>query len=196
MWCQGPVKSLLLIFLANISQWTQFFVDVYVTEDGSATPCFADNKTSIDKCYAATVFEAVRPYCHPIELEYSLLCMIFLAELWPAPQQNQNSNRELITIQESRSIGSWSTSAEDDTSQAPTQSINNGEHSNDIEQLMPGNTLNSCFSYSAIYVVLGILIFAPKFVFGFLSKPESKSIKNNSYSDIPFYSKSSLPEMF
>ncbi|CAC5406612.1 unnamed protein product [Mytilus coruscus] len=146
--------SLLLIFLANISQWTQFFVDVYVMEGVAATPCFADNKTSIDnKCYAATVFEAVRPYCHPIELEYSLLSMLFLAELWPSAAQNKSSNDELISVQESQSIESRSISTGDDTSQAPTNSISNEENSNDIELLMPEKTFDSFSSYPVICIL-------------------------------------------
>lgn len=121
--------------------------------------------------------------------------MIFSAELWPAPAQNQSSNNELITIQESRSIVSCSTSTGDDTSQAPTRSITNGENLNDIELLMPEKSFNSFSSYSVICVVTGISVCAPNFVFGFLSKSENISKANISDSDIPIYSKSSLAEL-
>ncbi|OPL33827.1 hypothetical protein AM593_05880, partial [Mytilus galloprovincialis] len=125
-------------------------------EGEAATPCLADNKTSIDnKCYAATVFEAVRPYCHPIELEYSLLSLLFLAELWPVPVKSKSSNDELISMQDIDSIGPSSISTRDDTSTAPTNSINNEENSNDIELhlLMPENTVDSFSSYPVICIL-------------------------------------------
>ncbi|CAC5381044.1 unnamed protein product [Mytilus coruscus] len=181
------------------NKWTQFFVDVYVTAEENVTPCSADNRTSIDnKCYAAEVFEVVRPYCHPIELEYSLLSMIFLAELWPAQKQSKHLSSDLERGHENRSVTTDFASIVDSISQPLEHSIAIEEftnNSNDRENLLFLGLENSFSSYSVICVVSGILFCAPKFVIGFLLKSESKSPSNYSNFEIQIYTKSSIIEL-
>lgn len=191
--------SLLLIFLANISQWTHFFADIYMTADENIAPCSADNNTSIDyTCYAAEVFASVRPYCHPIELEYSLLSMIFLAELWPAQTQYTHLSCDLQRGHVNRSITTDFTSIVDSISQPSEQSLAIEKSTNNFngrENLIFLGLENSLSSYSIICVVSGILFCAPKFVIGFLLKSEAKSPSNYSNFEIHIYTKSSMIEL-
>lgn len=74
--------SLLLIVLANISQWAHYFSEIYIYEGGR--PMASCNKANYTICESDEVLRTIQPYCAPIKMEYFLLSMICIAELWPS----------------------------------------------------------------------------------------------------------------
>ncbi|CAC5423035.1 Uncharacterized oxidoreductase SA2266,Uncharacterized oxidoreductase MXAN_5909,Uncharacterized oxidoreductase SSP1627 [Staphylococcus saprophyticus subsp. saprophyticus ATCC 15305 _ NCTC 7292],Uncharacterized oxidoreductase Lmo0432,Uncharacterized oxidoreductase SAR2567,Uncharacterized oxidoreductase SACOL2488,Uncharacterized oxidoreductase Lin0452,Uncharacterized oxidoreductase SAS2370,Uncharacterized oxidoreductase SSP0419 [Staphylococcus saprophyticus subsp. saprophyticus ATCC 15305 _ NCTC 7292] [Mytilu len=89
--------SLVLIVLANISQWAHYFSGVYKDKDKRIynLNCSISNY-SIDSCYGETVLIKIEPYLTPVEMEYFLLSMIFIAELWPS---NNNNTHEVNVLE-------------------------------------------------------------------------------------------------
>lgn len=68
--------------MANISQWAHYFAEIYLTEDtGQMESC---NKTYYTTCHSDELVRTIKPYCAPIKMEYFLLSMICIAELWPS----------------------------------------------------------------------------------------------------------------
>lgn len=74
--------SLLLIVLANISQWAHYFSEIYIYEGGR--PMASCNKANYTICESDELLRTIQPYCAPIKMEYFLLSMICIAELWPS----------------------------------------------------------------------------------------------------------------
>lgn len=70
--------SLLLIVLANISQWAHYFAEIYLTEDTGQMESYYTT------CDSDELVRTIKPYCAPIKMEYFLLSMICIAELWPS----------------------------------------------------------------------------------------------------------------
>lgn len=77
--------SLVILFITNISMWTQQTISSYkvvhipldlnVSSDIDS-PC--ENDTTL---LSATIF--LKPYLEPVVLEYCLLSLIFISEMWP-----------------------------------------------------------------------------------------------------------------
>ncbi|XP_071154770.1 uncharacterized protein [Mytilus edulis] len=92
--------SLLLIVLANISQWAHYFVEIYrrTSTDGPGQSC---NKTNYIICPTDNIVSRqIKPFFSPIKMEYFLFSMILIAQIWPSKQNHihevriQRSNPE------------------------------------------------------------------------------------------------------
>lgn len=77
--------SLVILFITNISMWTQQSIASYKAStihldlnvsSNIASPC--DNETTLD-----SVTVLLKPYLEPVLLEYCLLSLIFISEMWP-----------------------------------------------------------------------------------------------------------------
>lgn len=75
---------LMFMFVANISAWTHRTIDMY--NDDQMLTILEQNQTD-DTCNNKTTlhqtFTILKPFLEPLLLEYCLLCMIFISEMWP-----------------------------------------------------------------------------------------------------------------
>ncbi|CAC5423034.1 unnamed protein product [Mytilus coruscus] len=145
--------SLVLIVLANISQWAHYFSGVYKDKDKRIynLNCSISNY-SIDSCYGETVLIKIEPYLTPVEMEYFLLSMIFIAELWPS----NNSNTHEVNMVESDLANKY-TSFESSTNRLTRVAM--------------------CWSNSvrtALCVGCVVILFLPCYIFGYFALAESE----------------------
>lgn len=88
--------SLVILFIANISMWTQQSIasykagniplDLNVSSD-IASPC--ENDTTLTNAIVL-----LKPYLEPVLLEYCLLSLIFISEMWPK-EITHNDRRQI-----------------------------------------------------------------------------------------------------
>lgn len=144
--------SLLIIMFGNVSQWAHAFVNVWVEHVPSA--CAIDHTMSI-----------LKPIFHPIEMEYSLLSMIFVAHLWPEKQPNTSIDESFTDLQHI-------------------------SLSNETTPLLDSNNLNtnrrfhrfreSKFNFrSMVCLTVCVLIKIPGFIFSYYSSDFADSKDNN-----------------
>ncbi|XP_063414489.1 uncharacterized protein LOC134696565 [Mytilus trossulus] len=143
--------SLVLIVLANISQWAHYFSGVY-QDKGTRIynlNCSISNY-SIDSCYGETVLIKIEPYLTPVEMEYFLLSMIFIAELWPS----NNSCTHEVNVLELDLANEYT----------PFKSSTN-------------RLTRVCWSKSVrttLCVICVVILFLPCYIFGYFASAESE----------------------
>ncbi|XP_052068021.1 uncharacterized protein LOC127707487 [Mytilus californianus] len=75
---------LMFMFVANISAWTHRTIDMYY--DDQMLTILEKNQTDNTCNNKTTAYQTVailKPFLEPLLLEYCLLCMIFISEMWP-----------------------------------------------------------------------------------------------------------------
>lgn len=82
--------SLLLIVLANISQWAHYFAEIYKDTNSESNGMHCQMR---NKCHPKKFLDSIKPFATPAEMEYFLLSMIFIAELWPSNDNEPPSSR-------------------------------------------------------------------------------------------------------
>ena len=84
--------SLLLIVLANVSQWTHSFANIFLSygiEELQGIEIIENcTKSIISPCYPRKFLEFIKPYLQPVSMEVALFNMIFIAELWPTTTEH------------------------------------------------------------------------------------------------------------
>lgn len=150
--------SLVILFIANISMWTQQSIasykagniplDLNISSD-IASPC--ENDTTLTNAIVL-----LKPYLEPVLLEYCLLSLIFISEMWPK-EITHNDRRE---IQEAFSF--------EYEASTDSQMLLSGESISYRHVLSPWNrasiiTLTIGAIYSASFVIMQcILIYIPE----------------------------------
>ncbi|CAC5375932.1 unnamed protein product [Mytilus coruscus] len=82
--------SLLLIVLANISQWAHYFAEIYKDTNSESNGMHCQMR---NKCHPKKFLDSIKPFATPAEMEYFLLSMIFIAELWQSNDNEPPSSR-------------------------------------------------------------------------------------------------------
>ncbi|XP_052077167.1 uncharacterized protein LOC127715169 [Mytilus californianus] len=83
--------SFVFIVLANISQWAHYFADIYKDSNTRGYKLFCPmSNYSIENCYWETILKEIEPYLRPVQMEYFLLSMVLIAELWPSKKTYSN----------------------------------------------------------------------------------------------------------
>ncbi|CAG2225418.1 unnamed protein product [Mytilus edulis] len=75
----------MLIVLANISQWAHYFSEIFQNSASNSRNC-----ATTSRCVQNSFYDMIKPYAHPLQMEYFLLSMILIAELWPKSQNHSN----------------------------------------------------------------------------------------------------------
>ncbi|CAC5397986.1 unnamed protein product [Mytilus coruscus] len=156
--------SLLLIVLANISQWAHYFAEIYQNSAGNSRNCAINNK-----CYPHIIYEKIKPYAHPLQMEYFLLSMILIAELWPT---NQNHGYALPSSNPATRHGNESTPLLSPlTHLLPiTASMEASIESRNLLDRQPkGRSLNL---KAVACITVGVAIVVPCYIFGSITISE------------------------
>ncbi|VDI37845.1 Hypothetical predicted protein [Mytilus galloprovincialis] len=144
--------SFLFIVLANISQWAHYFAEIYKDSNTKSYKLFCPmSNYSIANCYWEIVLKEIEPYLRPVEMEYFLLSMVLIAELWPSKKSYSNA----INLLE-EDIANEYTPLE-----SPTPGLRK-EH-------------NVCLSSrvrTCIFVTFVVIFFLPCYIFSYLALEE------------------------
>lgn len=156
--------SLLLIVFGNVSQWAHSFVHMYTSDIG--------RNTTDPTCTIENTMSVLRPIFHPIEMEYSLLSMIFIAYLWPE-NNTQSILEETIIVSDLENMSV-------DVESTPLLSRSNSRL-NQRRQLQ-----DSKFNFrSMICLTVCVLIKLPGIIFLYYSSKLAGGNDNNQSSLIP-----------
>ncbi|CAG2225419.1 unnamed protein product [Mytilus edulis] len=156
--------SLLLIVLANISQWAHYFAEIYQNSGGNSRNC-ATSKS----CYPNIIYERIKPFAHPLQMEYFLLSMILIAELWPT---NQNHGHALPSSNHTTRHGNENTPLLSSLNHLlpVTASM---EASIEIRNLRGRQPLSRLLNSKAVTcVAFGVAIVVPCYIFGSITLSE------------------------
>lgn len=78
--------GLLVLFVTNISMWTQKTIYTYLIAHQKMptnTTNMTSNYTCLNNIGLSKAVEILEPYLEPVSLEYCLLSLIFISEMWP-----------------------------------------------------------------------------------------------------------------
>ncbi|XP_052077173.1 uncharacterized protein LOC127715173 [Mytilus californianus] len=149
----GIYYSLLFIVLANISQWAHYFSEIYKDSNtrGYKLVCPMSNY-SIDNCYWEIVLKKIEPYLTPVEMEYFLLSMVFIAELWPSKKSYSNE----VNLIETDLANEYT----------PLESSTRG--------LLKEPTCWSSRVRTCMFVAFVVIVFLPCYIFSYLAFEENE----------------------
>lgn len=156
--------SLLLIVLANISQWAHYFAEIYQNSAGNSRNC-ATSKS----CYPNIIYERIKPFAHPLQMEYFLLSMILIAELWPT---NQNHGHALPSSNHTTRHGNENTPLLSSLNHLlpVTASMEASIEIRNLRERQPsGRLLNS---KAVACIGFGVAIVVPCYIFGSITLSE------------------------
>lgn len=92
--------GLLVLFVTNISMWTQTTISSYLIAHIHHIPTNTTNMTSNDSCLdnndLSKAVKILGPYLEPVALEYCLLSLIFISEMWPNHNNSTPERREKV----------------------------------------------------------------------------------------------------
>ncbi|CAG2201334.1 unnamed protein product [Mytilus edulis] len=156
--------SLLLIVLANISQWAHYFAEIYQNSGGNSRNC-ATSKS----CYPNIIYERIKPFAHPLQMEYFLLSMILIAELWPT---NQNHGHALPSSNHTTRHGNENTPLLSSLNHLlpVTASMEASIEIRNLRGRQPSDRLLN--SKAVTCVAFGVAIVVPCYIFGSITLSE------------------------
>lgn len=91
--------GLLVLFVTNISMWTQKTIYSYLIAHlklATNTTNITNNYTCFDDIGLSKAVEILGPYLEPVALEYCLLSLIFISEMWPNHNNSTPEKREKV----------------------------------------------------------------------------------------------------